>query len=198
TGARGGGSGGAAAQNKEDDDSASKDDKKKEEAPKSSGDAVATNLLPNDTEFVLNIMPQEFLASPLGRTAFDTPGAFQRSQFQSTFGFPLDDLERVLAAANLAQKWNFFVVRTSKPVKPDAVKKALHLKKADDSPAGFEYFTIASEWLNKEAAPTNDPNLSKLPIPITPGPHPLAVRFHDPQTIVVADMAPMKKFLADK
>ncbi len=133
-----------AVQNKEEEDNPPKDDKKKEEAPKSS-DMAATNLLPNDTEMVVNIMPQELLASPLGRTAFDTPGAFQRSQFQNTFGFPLDDLERVLAATNLAQKWNFFVIRASKPMKPDAVKKALHLKKADDSSAGQEYFTIASE-----------------------------------------------------
>ena len=146
---------------------------------------------------VVNVMPQELLASPLGRSAFDTPGAFQRSQFQNTLGFPLDDLERILVATNLAQKWNFCVIRASKPVKPDAVKKALHLKKAEDSTQGQEYFTIASEWLDKELSRLNDPNLSKLPMPITPGPHTLAVRFHDPQTIVVADLSPMKKFLAD-
>lgn len=205
--------GNSAAPNTPDDENPpKKDEAKKAESPKSSSEA-ATNLLPNDTEVVLNLLPQEIMVSPLGKTAFDTPGAFQRSQFQTAVGFPLDDLERVIVANSLTQNWSFTVVRTSKPVKPEAVQKALRLKKAEDSPAGFEYFTMTpdldyyakvTESLQREFTRLqpqgglqiqfNDPNKGK----VGGGAHTMAVRFHDPQTIVVADLAPMKKFLADK
>src|SRR5207244_10686523 len=100
------------AQNVPDEDAPPKEEKKKEEPPKLTAE-VPTNLLPNDTEMVVNVMPQELLASPLGRSAFDTPGAFQRNQFQNTFGFSLDALDRILVATNLSETWKFCVILAS-------------------------------------------------------------------------------------
>jgi hypothetical protein len=206
------GGAGNGAQNTPDDDAAPKKEEDKKPAVAKITSETATNLLPNDTEVVLNLMPQEILASPLGKTAFDTPGAFQKGQFHSAFGFPLDDLERVIVANNMSQNWSFTVVRTSKPVKQETVQKALHLKKAENSPPGFDYFTMApnldyyakvTESLQREVtralpqgAPIqwNDPNKGK----VGGGARTMAVRFHDPQTIIVADLGPMKKFLAEK
>src|SRR6266481_2068761 len=129
----------AAAQNTQDDDTPKKEEgEEKKAAPAKITSETATNLLPNDTEAVVNLMPQEILGSPLGKTAFDTPSAFQRGQFQSAFGFSLDDLERVIVANNVSQNWSFTVVRTSKPVKQDVVQKALRLKKAENPPPGFD------------------------------------------------------------
>jgi hypothetical protein len=203
--------GGSAASSPQEDEAPPKKEEKKTEVAQSTGETI-TNLLPNDTESVLNLMPQEILATPVGKTAFETPGAFQRSQFEMSFGFPLDNLERVVIANSLTQNWSFTVVRTSKPVKPEQVQRALHLKKAEGAPAGFDYFTMTpdldyyakvTESLQREFSrmfPQGPPiqlmdaNKSK----VGAGAHTMAVRFHDPQTIVVADLGPMKKFLADK
>src|SRR5262249_34032961 len=67
----------------------------------------------------------------------------------------------------------------------------------------LDYYAKVTESLQREvtrALPQgasiqwNDPNKGK----VGSGARTMAVRFHDPQTTVVADLGPMKKFLADK
>jgi hypothetical protein len=155
-----------------------------------------TNLLPNDSQAVLNVPVQELLHTPLGREVLTPPGAGV-SPLEQRYGINVEDIDRWLVAANYAQDWLFHVVRTKKPVN-DQVKRALHLRPADTMIEGQEYFVTSTNWLEGGNPFRLQEKGADTPAPAGPGTRPLAVRFPDAQTIVMGDLAPMQEFLKAK
>jgi flagellar basal body-associated protein FliL len=109
-------------------------DKDKEKDPKpaaSSSSAVAdvSNLLPNETETVVSLNIPLLLRSSINKAALHTPGTFQDANFRKSFGFSIQDVERVILAYQ-AQPHNgvFSVMRTSKPVPHDQLVANLRLE----------------------------------------------------------------------
>jgi hypothetical protein len=182
----------------EPDDNPNKEEKKDKEEPNKPVDLVS-NLLPNDSELVLNLSPQDILKSPLGKPAFETPGAFQKKMFEDNFGIPLDNLERILVAGNITQNWFFAVIKTSAPIPQETVQKTLGLKKAENPPLGQDYFVMTSDWLAKELNRGSEFLEAKGKAgAAAAAARTVGVRFHSQQVLVLADMVPLKKFLADK
>jgi hypothetical protein len=155
-----------------------------------------TNLLPNDSQAVLSVPVQELLHTPLGREVLTPPGAGV-SPLEQRYGINVEDIDRWLVAANYAQDWLFHVVRTKKPVM-EQVKRALHLKPAETTIEGQEYFVTQTNWLEGGNPFRIQEKGADAPTPSAPGTRPLAVRFCDAVTIVMGDLAPMQEFLKVK
>src|SRR5262249_46277867 len=102
-----------------------------------------------------------------------------------------------LVAANYAQDWLFQVIRTKKPVN-EQVKRALHLRPADTTIEGQEYYLTPTNWLEGGNPFRVQEKSADAPTPPAPGTRPLAVRFADGQTIVMGDLAPIQEFLKAK
>lgn len=167
---------------------------KKEEPKVEAGPSLAdiSNMLPNETQVVINISVPELTKSTIGQAAFNTPGAFESSTLDRKLGVPMNDIERVIVAANKAQDWVFCVVRTveGKTINLDRVKAALHLKPGDAPVQGQDYLVSDHNWL--ENSPFR-PDTQEGNAP--PGTRLMSVRLHDPQTLVFGDAVPVKQFL---
>jgi hypothetical protein len=158
------------------------------------GDVTVTNLLPNDTQQVVNLLVQDLLKSNVGRAVFDANGMLRPATFERKMGFSLEDIERLLLASNFSQNWTFNVVRTTKPLPVDNIKRTLQLKSPPDGPVNNkEYFLMESnDWLNNLSR--QNPLANPTGAPAAP-PGPTAVCFHDATTLVFADVPIMKQFL---
>jgi hypothetical protein len=160
---------------------------------------LVSNLLPNDSEVVINFSPQDILKSPVGKPAFETPGAFQKKMFQDNFGLPIENLERILVAANITQNWFFLVIKTSAPIPKETVEKTMGLKKAENPPMGQDYYVMTSDWLAKELNRASELTGEKGKAgAAAAAARTVGVRFHDSQVLVLADVVPLKQFLASK
>ena len=78
-----------------------------------------SNLLPNETAVVVSLNIPAIMKSSLRSAAFATPGAFQDSYFPVTFGFPLEEVQRVIHAYVPAHHGVFSVMRTKNPIVRD-------------------------------------------------------------------------------
>jgi uncharacterized Zn finger protein (UPF0148 family) len=174
-----------------------KDDKKEKKAivPVSNLGEIS-NLLPNDTEAVLHCgNVAQLLNSPVGQSAFSTPGAFRKDLLDHTLGISLTDLEKVVVGHNSKDDWLFAVLRTTKPIDMDKVTKALDLKDGQEIEKQKYAVADVGDWLA---------NMSRLVTgqahePAKGGePRPLAVYRVNAQTLVLADVAPMQAFLKVK
>jgi hypothetical protein len=149
-----------------------------------------TNLLPNESEQVILLDAHNLLNSIIGNAAFRSPGAFQKKAIEEMIGFKLDEVERVVYGGNASQKWEFFAIRTTKPINVQALETTLQLKDAEDSPIkGQKYYvTPPITWMSNLAQ--NNAALGGKAAPST-----YAIRVVDPQTLVVAHPDPMRGFL---
>jgi prepilin-type processing-associated H-X9-DG protein len=158
-----------------------------------------TNMLPNETQVVINLPMPAIRDNPLGQKMFrDNLGASSRDA--GRMGFTLNDVDRWIMALGLGDPvWYFHIIRTTKPVNLDVLKKTLQLKPAAGGPIqGQDYFVTPVNWAD---------SAKMLPTYLKPtgeagaagsDSHPLCVRLHDPFTLVIADQFPMKKFLEVK
>lgn len=163
-------------------------------APTSMGNPA--NLLPGDSEIVLNVQMQEMLKNPLGRMVFEPASASRALSFESRHGFPIEDVERWIAAGRYSMEWVFEVIRTNKPIAQGSVRKALRLKPAEAPIQGQEYFVTTYNWL--EAGSPVRYLMRREPPAAAPGSRPLALRFADATTMVFGDVAPVEEFLKVK
>src|SRR5260370_33290205 len=62
--------------------------------------ADISNLLPNDTQAVVNLNVDKLLASSFNKAALGTPGSFNGPQFARTFVFPIETFTRLVLAVN--------------------------------------------------------------------------------------------------
>jgi hypothetical protein len=157
-----------------------------------------SNLLPNETEVVLNIQMQEMLKNRFGKMIFDSAGASQAHSFKGRYGIPVEEIDRVLVAGSASEDWVFLLLRSHKAIKLDAVKKALRLHEPEIPIQGQEYFVSSYNWLEAGSPLKLSDKSDSSAASTTAGARPLAVRLTDPQTLVLADVAPMKNFLAAK
>src|SRR5262249_1375599 len=139
---------------------------------------------------------QELIHQQLGREVL-TPQSGGMSPLEKSYGINIEDVERWLVAANYAQDWLFQVIRTKKPVN-EQVKRALHLRPADTTIEGQEYYLTPTNWLEGGNPFRVQEKSADAPTPPAPGTRPLAVRFADGQTIVMGDLAPIQEFLKAK
>jgi hypothetical protein len=161
------------------------DNKKEPDAPPPLQLSDATNYLPNDTESVTCARCDKVIDSPLGKAAFQTPGAFNLGAFQAKFGFPLESVTQIVSAKNTTQDWVFNVIRTSKPV-TEADLTNLNLKKVDKKVGEYEYFLVQADLDATSTILLSDRK-----------PRQFALHLLDAQTLIVASEAPLVKFLED-
>ena len=153
-----------------------------------------TNLLPNDSETVVNYQIDKLHNSALGQAAL-SPGVFSEKAFQDTFTFPLyadggRGVERVVTAVSHTNNWVFTVLHTQKAVtiNKDALIANLQLEAHDDQAVnGLVPYSVKRDLdaLGTLLIKANRPHAD------------LQMVFLDNQTLVFADPAPMKKFLDD-
>lgn len=157
--------------------------------------ADITNLLPNNTELVMNCNIKELRSNPFGR-AFETAGAFRRETLAEQLGLQLVEVERLVVARSTKEDWWFAVVHTSKPYDEKTVIEKLGLQKQSRGPLQDAYTADVGDWLTNvsrmfdgtSAAAPGDADKKRL----------LAVRFIDSQTIVFSDVPIMEQFIKAK
>jgi hypothetical protein len=163
-----------------------------------------SNLLPNGTDTVINVNVKDLVPSTLGRALFDTPGAFTEESVQQWLGIPLRAIDRVVSAESLKDRWTFTVLRTNKPIPTEAVLHRLGLNqdsaKPPDGPIqGQDYYLmqVNNTWLenlNRLLARVPNSPVKELTVQVPPQ-STLAVRFHDAQTLVLAEPNILKDWL---
>jgi hypothetical protein len=164
--------------------------------PAAKADLEVTNLLPNDTQAVINLSFKDLRDSSAGRAAFESPGAFTADGVAKQLGVHPKDVDQILVALNRGAKpWTFAVIRSSKAFDVKALKASHGNPDEKEAAAikGQEWFiTRESDWLGNlertlgEAFLTEKPEARKRALAV----HPL-----DTHTLVVADIEPMRAFL---
>jgi hypothetical protein len=157
-----------------------------------------TNLLPKSTQGVFQLNLKEFMDSPMG-TALDRSGAFADDDLRRRLGFSVGSLDRILIAENYADRWALTVLHSVDPIDDLApLKKALGLKAPKGGAIkGQDYYEITrnDHWLANLGrlslgAPTHVRNAQP------PGEKAaLYLRLHNRQTLIVANLPPMREFL---
>ena len=143
-----------------------------------------SNLLPNDTQAVVNLNIDAISSSSLKMAALRTPGAFSEQQFTKSFSFPIDAVTRVVIALNTDKKTVFSVMRTTKPFDREKVSTSLQLEK-QEAVAGLNYFLVKRtlDSLGTFLVRANQPAEK------------LALYMPDSQTLVFADDTLMQDYL---
>src|SRR5262249_13566015 len=126
-----------------------KSDAKTTPVAAASADAL-NNLLPPDTEGVCNVRMRELLRTSLGRTIFETPGAFRDQALSQRLGFRMNDIDQLLQAWSFTQNWSFSVLHGTRPFQLESIKAALRLKPAPEGKIeDQEYFILEpNPWLD--------------------------------------------------
>lgn len=161
---------------------------------------VLTNLLPPETEGICNVRMKDFMRTALGRTIFATPGAFRTEALQHKLGFAADEIDFLVQGWNFTQNWTFNVIHTIRPINRDAVKAALRARPAPEGKIDDqEYFLLEpNAWLDSLGNTTFAMLLQINPTQVPARSGDRALRIFDDQTLILADVAPMKQFLAVK
>jgi Protein of unknown function (DUF1559) len=159
-----------------------------------------TNLLPPDTEGTCNVRMKDLIRTSLGRTIFGTPGAFRSEAIQQRLGLAVEDIDLLLQAWNFTQNWSFNVIHTIRPINQNAIKAALRARPAPEGRIeDQEYFVLdANPWLDSLGNITFATLLQINPTQVPAHSGGRALRFFDDQTLLLADLAPMKQFLSVK
>jgi Protein of unknown function (DUF1559) len=172
------------------------------EIPVSSSFGELTNLLPKETDHVAKISVKALFRQPimLQEDLFHTPDGLKESLLKEKLGFSLQAIDHLLRADHYgAGGWSLTILHFQTSVEQEAVKKALGLKPAPDVNKHKHYqVTTVNPWFEQLASlaigvPRNLRGISK------DDKRTLFVHFHDSQTILCADEAPMVALLkADK
>ena len=168
------------------------------EPPRVKIDPVAadiTNLLPEDSEWVMTIDGSQFVKTPIGSVLFDNGGDPARA-FKRWMGFAGSDIERVACAGN--QKTSFFgIIRLKKDLKLEDLQLAMQIDPTA-RPAGKRYyhsiksnelFRLLNDYLLVKVKQTG----VKMPQPADA--QPMALALLDPKTLVIADQPAIESFL---
>ena len=86
----------------------------------------ATNLLPNDAQWVLDVDVQAVLGTPAGTAMFD-PAKQTGTLVKDHFGVPVHQIERVVASGGGDGAWTFNVIQARTAFNIDAMKAAMEL-----------------------------------------------------------------------
>jgi hypothetical protein len=146
--------------------------------------ADISNLLPNDTQAVVNLNVDKIMGSSLNRAALDTPGAFNAAHFARNFGFPIEAVTRVVLGLNMQKRTVFSVMRTAKPYDRDKLIASLQLDKMPPV-KGLDYFRVKRSL----------DSLGTLLVRANQPADQLMLYLPDGQTLVFADGPLMQDFL---
>jgi Protein of unknown function (DUF1559) len=194
----GGGSGGATASAPKPPE---EEEKKPvvEEKPAGSSAEMITNLLPPDTEGVCAVKLHNFIRTPVGNAVFAAPGTFLVGGLEKNLGFAPMDVDLFLQGYNFSSDWTMNVIHTSKSLDKNAIIAALKLKPADAKIQDQEYFVAdPNPWLDALGRAAFSKLTQTSPAKLNPRQGKLGARFHDDQTLVLADLKPLEAFLNAK
>jgi uncharacterized protein (TIGR03067 family) len=156
-----------------------------------------TNLLPNDSQAVLNLPLDHLLGNPkVSQAMVRTPGAFHEGAFQRVWGISPTDVSRVVLACNTEQKTVFSVMRTRSALKEDKIVAALQLK--PEAPVAGQKYYLLTKPLDDLSTFLFQNALRKVMAERGEQPAKVALHFMDQFTVVCADVGPMNQFLQDK
>ncbi len=138
------------------------------------------------------------------------PGPFIDKVLDKKLGFTALKTTDILMAECFSEPWTFTVVHVMEKLEISKLTKALNLKKADskltadpkyeskENPIpNLTYYDIAANpWLEQLGllGPGLPPNIRKLMLRRTKS-RPLFLHLRDQQTLIIADRAPMEKYL---
>jgi hypothetical protein len=159
--------------------------------------AEITNLLPNDTEHVLHVNFKDVfdVTSPYRDLIF-AADAFQDQQLKRRLGFSLAAMDTLIRADRYsAGGWNYSVIHFTEAIDQKAVTAAFGLQPA--APINNQVYYQAAKsnpWFDELSrlslgVANNQRNLGAKPE------RPRYVRFHNPQTLIVGDEAPIVALL---
>ncbi|HEY7329934.1 MAG TPA: DUF1559 domain-containing protein [Gemmataceae bacterium] len=177
-----------AAQRQDDSGEVKKPEKPAEpEKPKLRQEDI-TNLLPNDTQIVLNLPLEHLLGNDkVNQALLNTPGSFHAAAFQRVWGIAPNYVRRVVIGANAEKRTVFSVMRTTVPLKESKIAEDLRLK-AEAPINGLKYYLVKrsldalSTFLLKGNSYSDK----------------AALHFMDPYTVVCSDAGVMNQFLLEK
>src|SRR5262249_35317723 len=168
-------------------------------APGSGAGPELTNLLPRGTQSVFDVRFKDFVESPMGVAAFQSPGAFNDEELRRRLGFSVKALDNVLHAESFSDRWTFTVFHTLEPIDDlTPLKKAMALEPAAEKAIknqDFYKITKHAHWLQGLARLSLGAPASVRHAQPADNTAPLYLRLHDRQTLIVAHLAPMKEFL---
>jgi hypothetical protein len=147
-----------------------------------------TNLLPNDTQVVVNLPLEHLLSNAkVNQALLKTPGAFHEAAFQRIWGIPPTEVRRVVIAYNAEKQTVFSVMRTNTQLKEDKIVAGLKLQ-AEAPINGLKHYLIKKPL----------DALSTLLLKGGEYRPKVSMHFIDPFTVVCADVGPMTQFLQSK
>jgi uncharacterized protein (TIGR03067 family) len=168
--------------------------------------ADLSNLLPNDTEHVFRAYFKELFdpSSTLRAAAFDTPGALDDAVLRKRLGFSILGIDDMICTDRFTvPSWKFTVLHFKDLINEDELKAALKLKKVGKGIEGQDFYemTAANPWFDQLArfsfgVPSNLRTLEPAVDPTVV--KPTYFRLYGPQTLIVADRAPLEAFLKVK
>jgi len=149
-----------------------------------------SNLAPPETDFLARINIHKILNTELKNPFFDTPGAFQRADFRKTMGFEVEKVQQLFVANKLKgnDPWTLVLMRTSAPIVPDEVVRAISGKKETIRMGNDEKDIIAFQG-RLDGFTGSLARMAKLllNVPAKEKDGELALAFLDPTTIVLCD-----------
>src|SRR5439155_16797673 len=86
----------------------------------------ASNLLPNDAEWVAEVDVEKFRNTPAGSAVFD-PSKQIVSLFKEHLGIPITDIDRVFGSGGGGGGWSFTVVKTKNSIKEEEFRAKAEL-----------------------------------------------------------------------
>jgi hypothetical protein len=158
--------------------------------------ADVTNMLPEDSQWVLKINGREFIETRVGSILFESSGDSARA-FQRWMGFAGDDVEKFVCSGGVTANWFFGAIRLKKDLSIDALKAAMDL---DPKPKAIqkrdmyliksnELFKMLSEYLSLKLAGWD------LALPASSEKRAYALNLLDSRTLIIGDQAVVEKFL---
>jgi hypothetical protein len=169
-------------------------------APAATPLTALTHLLPAETEAIADIHLKELMATPLGRTIFDTPnfiipGVFRAEGMSQRLGFPVDKVDLLLQGWSFTGGWAINVVHVTEPIDLNKVKAALGAKNGTKV-NNQEYFILdANPWL-ETLGRVSAALLLQMPVNLHEShARQLALWQRDPNTVVIADEEAVKALL---
>jgi hypothetical protein len=174
---------------------AAKSDEPKDDLPTGPVHDI-TNLLPNDSQWVLKINGKQFLDSPLGGPLFEQSSE-SAPAFKRWMGFDGYKIDQFVCAGGLDTAWFFGVMHLRDDVRIADLKSAMQLETQPKTIKKRDLYTMGSNDLVKmlgEYLSVKLASFSLVPPPST-GPRTFAVSLLDPRTVVIADKAKLEQFL---
>ena len=158
-----------------------------------------TNLLPNDTQRVIDINMDRLRNSTLGQQAFEPPLGFRPDTFTAGFGLGVDEIIRLVRGENAGMHWSFNIIKTRDSVTLEKFQGPLGLKKGPKGTImGRNYFVIAPNPLLDHLSTIIESELQgrdAKPAARKRDAEPLTLALLDPTTLVVAQQGIMEEFL---